>query len=585
MSFTQAALDAENVASTFSKFVAYVPDDAPNITSVVTEFFTIYASLRSLETLHNSPLRSNFIYINNDVELVVGASLHHTTRVINEAFIAMDNGGQAQASQHTVRQTWMNLHNYFQHEAGYPLSVRLQYYKQMLAELILVVRNERGDQAALVNLRKALTILRMAQDQRYAADIERRRQVNFTNDGRTFGPPRPTTPLGPSTTFAPTMPTAPPLSVVPPAPPPPTLGARPRSNTPPLKSALRKPTPVSATPTLKRSYERRRPAGGRTASPHAPGWFEVESPVPSFESLDSPSTTDSTSTDSFSFLDPVDHWAVALFSSLTTTTETPLPHSNKGSKCYAAGFSMPDTLARLEKDFHELFRLKFEPNLIVILYLRARDHRARILCQVTCSPSKTVYATEPLNRLTLSREQSHLLLCTSSSKEQGLRAWLSLQFDTIEKMVLFHCAFIALRGQDSGHPISSTPDPFSLDEKEIYGGLILDDSYLHALRIFQDRASGVIRLQASIHSGEMADVPIWTAFIHDYIGSKSWMRRVDYKTIILSDLDRATFIHSDQYTPRITRHHEHVLTFTKESDAEDFESEITLLRRHSRLYK
>lgn len=43
------------------------------------------------------------------------------------------------------------------------------------------------------------------------------------------------------------------------------------------------------------------------------------------------------------------------------------------------------------------------------------------------------------------------------------------------------------------------------------------------------------------------------------------MRRVDYKTIILSDLDRATFIHSDQYTPRITRHHEHVLTFTKES--------------------
>lgn len=99
-------------------------------------------------------------------------------------------------------------------------------------------------------------------------------------------------------------------------------------------------------------------------------------------------------------------------------------------------------------------------------------------------------------------------------------------------MVLFHCAFIALRGQDSGHPISSTPDPFSLDEKEIYGGyvqeriklglnipcrpldtninhflqsLILDDSYLHALRIFQDRASGVIRLQASIHSGEMAE--------------------------------------------------------------------------------
>ncbi|PGH04028.1 hypothetical protein GX51_03698 [Blastomyces parvus] len=547
MNFLQPALDAENVANIFGKFVAHVPEDAGNITSVVTDLFTISANLRSLETLHNSPLRPNFAYVANDGELVVN-SLRHTTRVINEGFIAMDDGGRAQATQKNVRHTWFSLSEYFRREAGFPLTTRVHYYKKMLGEIMLVVRNERGDHAALVELRQTLTVLRTSQDQQFAIDAQQRRQVNFTNDRRTFGPPPSTAPLGPSATFATAMPTAPIAPPVPPAPPPPPFGLRPRSNTPPLKSALRKQTPVPATPTQKRSYERQRPAGGRTASPHAPGWFEVESPISSFATPDSPSTTDSTSTDSFSFLDPIDHWAVGLFSS--PTTATPLPRSNKGSKCHG-DFDMPDALARLEKDYDELFRLNFKPNLTAILYLRETDHRARILCQVHRSSSKIIYATLPLNVLTLSRQDSHLLLCTKSTKEQGLRAWLSLEFETIEKMALFHCAFIALRGQDSGHPISRTPDPFSLEETEIYGGRILDDNYLHALRIFQDRPSGAIRLQASVHSGEMAE-------------SKSWMRRVDRKTIILSDLDRAIFIQPDQYSPRVTRHHEHVLTFAHE---------------------
>ncbi|OJD12638.1 hypothetical protein ACJ73_09317, partial [Blastomyces percursus] len=561
MDFLQPALDAENAATIFGKFVVHVPEDAGNITSVVTELYTISANLRSLETLQKSPLRPNFAYVANDIELVVKASLGHTTEVINEAFIAMDDGGRAQATQQNIRHTWFHLRDYFHREAGYPLVTRLQYYKQMLGEIMLVVRNERGDHAALVELRQTITALRMAQDRQFAIDTQQRRQTNFTNGGRTFGAPLSTTPLGPSATLAPAMPTAPIAPPVPPAPPPPPFGLRPHSNTPPLKSALRKQTPVPTTPTQKRSYERRRPARGRTASPHAPGWFEVESPISSSAIPDSPSTTDSTSTDSFSLLDPFDHWAVGLFS--RPTTATPLPFSNGGSKCHG-DFDMPDALAQIEKDYDELFRLNFKPNLTTIFYLRDRDHRARILCQVHRSSSKIIYATLPLNVLTLSRQDSYLLLCTKSSDGQGLRAWLSLEFETIEKMVLFHCAFIALRGQDSGYPINRIPDPFSLEEKETYGGRILDDSYLHALRIFRDYPSGAIRLQASIHSGEMADVPVWTAFIHHYVRSKSWMRRVDRKTIILSDLDRAIFIHRDKYRPRMTRHQEHVLTFAHE---------------------
>ncbi|OAX77392.1 hypothetical protein ACJ72_08312 [Emergomyces africanus] len=135
MNFLQVALDAEKVANTFSKFVAHLPEDAGNITSVVTELFTIGANLRSLEALHNSPLRSNFDYINNDV-VVVKASFLHTIRVINGVFLAMDDDGRAQPSHQNVRMAWLRLCDYFHREAGYPLSVRLQYYKQFLTPLV-----------------------------------------------------------------------------------------------------------------------------------------------------------------------------------------------------------------------------------------------------------------------------------------------------------------------------------------------------------------------------------------------------------------------------------------------------------------
>lgn len=32
---------------------------------------------------------------------------------------------------------------------------------------------------------------------------------------------------------------------------------------------------------------------------------------------------------------------------------------------------------------------------------------------------------------------------------------------------------------------------------------IIDDNYLHALRIYRDRDSKAVRLQASVHKGEM----------------------------------------------------------------------------------
>ena len=91
-------------------------------------------------------------------------------------------------------------------------------------------------------------------------------------------------------------------------------------------------------------------------------------------------------------------------------------------------------------------------------------------------------------------------------------------------MVLFFCTFLALRAHDCGRPVSDIGDYELVGETELFGGYvylqillppfllnlahnhyrqIVDDNFLHALRIFRDKASKAVRLQASVHRGEL----------------------------------------------------------------------------------
>lgn len=44
--------------------------------------------------------------------------------------------------------------------------------------------------------------------------------------------------------------------------------------------------------------------------------------------------------------------------------------------------------------------------------------------------------------------------------------------------------------------------------------LIDDDNFTHALRIYRDRISGAIRLQASVHEGDMKRYFVWYRLLH-----------------------------------------------------------------------
>lgn len=87
-------------------------------------------------------------------------------------------------------------------------------------------------------------------------------------------------------------------------------------------------------------------------------------------------------------------------------------------------------------------------------------------------------------------------------------------------MVVFFCAFLALRSEDNKTPFESIEDFEIYKEDELFAGSvsasnafriensipyrrILDDHYEHGLRMFRERETGVIRLQASVQTGEM----------------------------------------------------------------------------------
>ena len=121
--------------------------------------------------------------------------------------------------------------------------------------------------------------------------------------------------------------------------------------------------------------------------------------------------------------------------------------------------------------------------------------------------------------------------------------------DIAVEMVLFHCTFLALRRQDNAD-LSAAPDDWELSgEQELFGGQIVEDNYLHALRIFRDRNSEAVRLQASVHGGEMKYMPVWTAFITHQLSSKEWMSQTSSYRVLLRYLTACTFT-SDFVQPR-----------------------------------
>ncbi|GLI73218.1 hypothetical protein PoHVEF18_001432 [Penicillium ochrochloron] len=528
MALRLSAEQAERVAEGLTTFRAPLPEHTTEITSLISDFYALSSSLLSLDDLSKNPrYRRSWALVHEDVELL-RSSLKYTIDDILEFFNRLDGG---HTTPDTYQRTWLSIDRFFWNEAQYSLGTRLAKYKSFLRELADSVKDPRHESPLLAGSRSSMKMLLSEQEKRLAPRLARM-----------------------------------------------SLGRNPPSTS---STSTDQPSPRNERrpPLRQRSYERSRPPHLSPQAPLSPSSASFsdfppsvpEVPSSPLGSASATGTSHSTHSDAIEY-----HWIKDVFS--TYETETPIPPGRERAGCFGDPHAGIKPWLR-EQGFELLLQLAFndDSNMVVYFYLRERDHRVRIVCKVPHRSRASDYYCLPLNLLEVIREGSCLQLCRRRHGGSELVLWASIQFTTIESMVAFYVAFLALRSQDAGHPVEDIRD-YELDgEREIYGGQIIDDEYHHALRVYRDKTTKAVRLQASVHKGDMDHTPVWTAFITPLLSRRSWLRIVDDRTVIIRDLKPIILMAADDYTPPQNNRGEHVLKFATLEDADAFLDQMQAL--------
>ncbi|KAB8232785.1 uncharacterized protein BDW43DRAFT_311858 [Aspergillus alliaceus] len=523
MALRTSADNAEDVAAGFRAFRDHLPGHEAEITGLIADLFAVSSALKRLDNLTNDRrYQHHLAAVHPDLE-VVRTSLKITLEDIVDFF------GDLEVRRGSIRdvykRTWMELCAFFKDEFRDSLTTRLARYKSLLLDLEDYMKDSLSNTSYMAGVRTDLRTLLARQSSRLSHQLG---SLSLST---------PSSPSSHSAEFGS-----------------PASDRRPRN---------------------RRSYERARPSHASPQSPLSPVSGTSSDTPPSAPDAPGSPFTGSATSHSLGSNVISDHWAKRVFREVRATTR--IPYVGESSKCL--GDLTPGVKRWLhEAGFEELFQLAFngDSDLRVHLYVREDDHRARIMCKTLRSTRSSDYQCLPLNMLEIVRVGSCLQLCRRRRGGLELVLWANLKFSTIEHMVLFFCTFLALRSQDCGRPVDHIRDYELDDEEELFGGPIVDDNFLHALRIYRDRTSGAIRLQASVHKGEMKRAPVWTAFITNHIGTRGWIRQADPKVVLLRELQRTVFTF-EHYDPPRTSRGEHILRFSNRSDAQGFVETIAEL--------
>ncbi|MCJ1357144.1 MAG: hypothetical protein MMC33_007140 [Icmadophila ericetorum] len=507
---------AEDVAAAFNKFRDPVFEHATDITALIAELFHFSSSAQELHKALREPrYTTRKDLIAEDLRTLL-LSTDRTFDDINDLFGKLSPTGRLRylSNEAAYRAVWDDITDHFEKERTEGLFRRLQYYKRFLQDLTDVVKGY-GSSRETSDLRYRIENILRAQETTLETGI-----------GRT------------------------------------SLG----------------------TPAPRRSYERvraervrppvetrRRPPAVNTNLWDEYGDYDEFSPTGP-DILDSPVTATSSSETSSTRSVSDNHWVPNVF--LQGRPTTAFVTTGQASACY--GPHMPGAGAKIAQDYDKLLELPFESGeLIVKLYVRQSDLRARILCRTLRGTRTRTESSLPLTHLKVVRRDSSLQLLQRRPSRQSPFLWACLRFPSYERMVLFHCSLISLKAQDACNPVGELRDHVIVGEELIYSGVITDDSYQHSLQILKDKDSDGVRLQASVIHGEMKKMPVWTAFITYQILTPTWMFRASRKIIQLRDLQRYIFRNAEDYEPSLGPNGEQELSFDKSQDAEDFMASIS----------
>ncbi|KAJ5728267.1 hypothetical protein N7493_004597 [Penicillium malachiteum] len=556
MALSTSAKDAEDAADGFTDFRRPLPDHAAEVTGLISDLYAISSSLTAIETLSQDVLyRRNWARIQPDIELL-RKSLKYTLDEIFDHFRRLDGTG----TPDSYRRVWMSLERTFWDESQYALSTRLLKYKTFLRETTEVMKDRPSGLPLLVSSRNSLRNLLALQEQRILSQFGR---LSVNNSQPPARPP--SRPQSRPSSRPPSRPSSRPPSR------PPSRGNVVIDNgRPPSRGhvVIDPPSPVSDRDRRRRrSFERVRPSHLSPQSPLSPssGTFSDSIPPSVPEAPSSPLTgsgsagtanSQSTQNDAIQY-----HWVREVFSSYNTNTA--IPDTTERAGC----FDEPQVNIKQilkEQGFEKILQLAFNDTseMNTYFYLRDRDHRARIVCKVPHRSRPSELFCLPLNMLEVVQAGCCLQLCRRRKGGRELVLWARLKFTTLESMVVFFCSFLALRSQDGGRPVEDIKDHELDEEEELYGGTIDDDSYTHALRVYQHKTTGAVRLQASVHKGDMDRTPVWTAFITHLLDRSRWLKSLDSRTIAVRDLKLTIFMSPEDYSPPSTARGEHILKFT-----------------------
>jgi len=305
-------------------------------------------------------------------------------------------------------------------------------------------------------------------------------------------------------------------------------------------------------------------------APDPPNLWSPQSPTLSTASYSSGHTWNSASSPTRT-QQQISHWAPKVFDGRHSTTH--FTTFGEPTVCYGR-LETPGCVDRLiTEQFIEVLRLPLDAAKVYVrIYWRPSDHRARILMTTKDTSGIALRYCIPLTALKLIRKGPSIHLYRYSRENEDLELWANLNFTVYEQLVLFYCAFAAMKSQDWQQSPEILQDRYHKatrsEEKEEFSGEIKDDNYLHALRIYRDKDSGGIRLEARARRGQFTATPIWTAFITEHVDSATWIRRMGQKVLQLSNLHPYVFCHG--YSPPRSKSGKFRLQFTSSKDANDF---------------
>lgn len=518
---------AQDISAALEKFLGPVDDQSAEITKVMAECLSISSALRELDkTIGPFPYHRRYREISYDLTTVKD-SLNYTFRDVQRLFGGLGRVALVPRAEYIY--VWRDLCDFIRTESGNTLRRRLRIYCIVLEELISTLieglpREPDYFEELIIKLERLLD----AQHDSFAEAF----------DGIDLG------------------------------------------------VADRRP-----------SFERRRPRDGHRPQPRPEPYPDIRGggrgdyrnpdveddvnrgprrPPPAPDIPGSPTTSNTFSTQS-SNLNSIlsSHWLPGMFEQSRPSTLM----EDTGQTSVFLAEPMPGASTRLGEEYVNLIELPFENgDLIVRLYQRPHDGRARFLCRTVRPPRSRKDVTLPLISLLVSRSGPFLKFFDIG--EGGSKIWACLKFSSYEQMVLFFCAFLALRSEDLKTPMKRIIDYDLHKEDELFAGCIVDDHYQHGLRLFREKDTGVVRLQASAQTGDLKRKPIWTAFITHQILSPTWMSRDSRRVVHLADLQRYVF--TEEYNPQKTSTGAHELTFIGSTDAKEFVKVIKELVKSQR---